>query len=231
MPNTLEKLIAKWIPDDIQDKVQDRMQEQRKEAAARLRAKRKEAQAEIRAKRKEAKARLQEKRRAAHGGRSSTGKSLVGALLGALAGSVLMYFLDPRGGARRRALLRDQIVHLRHQGQDMIEGAGGTASRVKDRARGTMIETQGRIQERLSDEPVPDQQLEARVRSEMGRFVKHLSAIDIRAREGVVTLSGAVLADEVEAVVKAARNVRGVKSIENKLTVYERPEDIPALQG
>lgn len=231
MASTLEKLIRSWIPEDIPDKVQDTVQDKRKEAKAQIRETRKEAKAQIREMRKEAKSQIRDKRRALRRERPSRGRSLSGLLLGLLGGALLMYFLDPRGGGRRRAVVRDQVAHLRREGAGALGGAGGAASHVTDRARGAVAETHGRISEHMSDEAIPDQQLEARVRSELGRSVRHLSAVDIRAHEGAVTIGGSALVGEVEDLIKAARGVRGVKSIENRLTVFERPEDIPALQG
>lgn len=210
MRNTLKKLISgKLMRRSLPNRLQDQMQERRKAA----------------------KARMEEKRRHLRGDQDRPTRRLGQFLLGALSGAALMYFLDPRGGGRRRALLRDKLVRLRHEGEDALETVGTTGGQVRDRARGAVAETQGRIKERLSDEAIPDTQLEARVRSELGRYVRHLGAIDIRASNGTVTLSGPALAHEVEELIKYARGVRGVQAIENKLTVFEKPEDIPALQG
>jgi len=241
MASTLEKLMHKWMHPSIQDRIedklhdtrkaaQDQIHDTRKAAESQIRDVRKAAKAQIHDTRKAAKVEIREKRSAARGEESAIGKSLIGTLLGALSGVGLMYFFDPRLGKRRRALLRDKAVRLLHSGQEALGALGAAGEQVKDRTYGTWVETQGRLREQFSDETIPDQQLEARVRSEMGRWVEHLGALDVRAREGVVTLSGPALAYEVEDLVKAARGVRGVKAVENRLTVYERPEDIPALQ-
>jgi hypothetical protein len=54
-------------------------------------------------------------------------------LAGAGVGAGLMYFFDPQGGRRRRALARDKMVHLAHQAED---AAGVVARDMKNRAQG-----------------------------------------------------------------------------------------------
>lgn len=57
---------------------------------------------------------------------------------GAALGAALMYLLDPTGGRRRRALLRDQAMHLAHEAGD---AAGMTARDVRNRGQGMLAET------------------------------------------------------------------------------------------
>lgn len=49
-------------------------------------------------------------------------------------GAALMYLLDPEGGNRRRALLRDKAVKLNRQTKETIEG---TVRDLSNRAKGT----------------------------------------------------------------------------------------------
>ena len=66
------------------------------------------------------------------------------AILGGLgAGAALMYLLDPDGGNRRRALIRDKMVKLNRQTQDAVSG------RVKDmsnRAKGMLHEAKSMVE-------------------------------------------------------------------------------------
>lgn len=69
------------------------------------------------------------------------------ALLGAFGiGALLMYFFDPVSGNRRRALLRDQLVHARHEVGDFAEG---TAKDLRNRAQGVVAEAKGMMERRL----------------------------------------------------------------------------------
>jgi uncharacterized membrane protein len=70
-----------------------------------------------------------------------------------------------------------------------------------------------------------------RVRAKLGRVASHPRAISVAARDGRVTLSGPILASEVDDVISAAQSVRGVTDVENELDVYAEAGDVSALQG
>jgi len=143
---------------------------------------------------------------------------------GAALGAGLMYLFDPEMGNRRRALLRDQWTRLGNVTQDT---SGDVTNDLGNRLRGLVAEIQGR----LSPQQVPDDVLEARVRSNLGRVVSHPGAITVAATGGRVTLSGPVLADEVSRLLASTRLVRGVTSVENQLDVHQTPDSVPGLQG
>jgi hypothetical protein len=68
-------------------------------------------------------------------------------VLGAFAvGALAVYFFDPISGRRRRALLRDQRVHARHEIGDY---AKGTAKDLRNRAQGFVAEARGMVERRL----------------------------------------------------------------------------------
>jgi hypothetical protein len=68
-------------------------------------------------------------------------------VLGALGiGALAMYFYDPVSGKRRRALLRDQLVHARHEIGDYAEG---TTKDLRNRAYGLAAEARGLVERRL----------------------------------------------------------------------------------
>ena len=145
--------------------------------------------------------------------------------LGAIGiGAALMYFLDPDSGARRRRTVRDRLDRSRHVAGDAL---GATARDVGNRARGLAAETRAR----LTADDADDRVIEQRVRAELGRAVSHPGAIEVSADAGRVTLSGAVLAYETERLLKRVRKVRGVESVENRLAMYARGDDVPGLQG
>jgi uncharacterized membrane protein len=139
-------------------------------------------------------------------------------------GAALMYFLDPNRGKRRRALVRDQVVHALRKGEDGMEA---TLHDLNNRARGLAAQTRNRFRD---DDP-SDDVLVARVRSELGRVCSHPRAIIVTASNGTVTISGPILEREVDNVLKTARGVRGVKAVENRLEVHTAPGRVPSLQG
>jgi hypothetical protein len=81
------------------------------------------------------------------------------------------------------------------------------------------------------DLPVPDHIVAERIRSKLGLFSRHPSAIDVHVTDGVVTISGPVLADEVDSIFRAIAGIPGVRQISDHLERHRSPEDVPALQG
>ena len=139
-------------------------------------------------------------------------------------GAALMYFLDPNRGARRRARVRDKTVHLLNK---TVDAANTTRRDLTNRARGLAAEVRGRFDDNIADDVV----LVARVRAQMGRVCSHPSAVLTTARDGRVTLSGPILADEADHLLSHARSVRGVREVVDRLERYESPDHVPGLQG
>jgi uncharacterized membrane protein len=146
------------------------------------------------------------------------------ALCGLGMGAGLMYIFDPVRGKRRRALVRDQLVHAGH----LFKRAMGITSRdLSHRAYGVLAEGNHLFHR----EEVSDEVLEARVRAKIGRSVSHPHAISVTVNDGRVRLSGPVLADEVNRMLSGVWSVRGVKEVEDLLTVHTQAEGMPSLQG
>src|SRR5262249_47044900 len=59
----------------------------------------------------------------------------------------------------------------------------------------------------------------------------HAHAIEASVKDGVVTLSGPILADEALALIKAVQRMSGVKETIDRLQRHSEKEAIPALQG
>jgi osmotically-inducible protein OsmY len=160
------------------------------------------------------------------GSRSGRGPSadarviLVGA---AIAGTFLGFILG-RTDRRRRKLMQDQALSITRT----AAGAAGRVARdLRNRALGYLA-VSARLFERGE---VIDEVLEARVRSALGREVRHLRAIEIAARDGHVTLSGPIPGADHQAALDCVRGVRGVSEVEDRLSVHERAGDAPALEG
>jgi hypothetical protein len=139
-------------------------------------------------------------------------------------GATAMYFLDPDRGRRRRALVRDQVIHLSRQLacywdkalRDLDNRLTGVAAEIKGLTRA---------------EPVSDDILASRVRSKLGRYVSHPRAIELSVHDGRVTLRGPVLASEAQSAFDAVRSVPGVSHVENEMQAHAEPGNISALQG
>jgi uncharacterized membrane protein len=139
-------------------------------------------------------------------------------------GAGLMFVLDPDRGARRRALLRDKAARTVNKTGDALDA---TSRDLAQRAQGVVAATRAR----LRAEPIDDDVLRARVRSKLGRIVSHAHAIQVSARAGRVTLSGPILASEMNDLLAAVERVRGVAEVENRLEPHKTADNIPALQG
>ena len=140
-------------------------------------------------------------------------------------GATLMYFLDPDRGRRRRALLRDQIVHA---GRRLREARRITAVDVVNRSNGLLAEASRWLSEETG---ISDREQTERVRSKLGRVVSHPHAIEVAVRDGYVTLSGPILIHEVQPLISTVRRVEGVRGVEDRLSAYPEPDGISALQG
>ena len=153
-------------------------------------------------------------------------RSVYQVLAGAFAGAMLMYYLDPQQGRRRRALVRDKVVAVSN---DTVEIARGQGQRVVDKVQGVAAATRARFGR--SDEPLGEDSLQERVRTCLGRVAEHPNAIQVEIAGSTVRLSGDVLASDARHVVKAVERVRGIERVDNGMTVHETGDGVPSLQG
>jgi uncharacterized membrane protein len=149
-------------------------------------------------------------------------KHIFGAGLGLGAG--LAYVFDWERGRRRRALLRDGMVHTATLARYAV---GKTLRDVSHRLTGVASQ----MTRAFTREAVSDAVLAERVRAKLGHVVSHPHAIGVMAREGRVTLTGPILASEVQRLLARVSAMRGVVDVESRLEIHEQPSDIPSLQG
>ena len=151
-------------------------------------------------------------------------KHLKTAAAGLAAGSLLMYFADPDRGRRRRALACDKAGRAWRGFTDLADKARRDAAH---RAVGAFAGAKGLFADHSADRDV----LEQRVRSRIGRVVRHPHAIEATAKGNSIVLTGAVLVDEVDRLLRRVRGVPGVKEVVNRLKIHESAEHISSLQG
>jgi hypothetical protein len=150
------------------------------------------------------------------GARATQAAAMIGAfLLGALA----EYFLDPRGGRRRRHTARDRTFATIRRTE---RRAAVRAQRAESRAVGNVRRVLARRRHR---EPLDDVTLAHKVESELFRRADMPKGrIAINAEDGVVFLRGVVEREEdIAPVASAAERLEGVKSVENLLHVAGTP--------
>jgi uncharacterized membrane protein len=144
--------------------------------------------------------------------------------LGLGVGATFMYLLDPDRGTRRRAVLRDQIVHGARVGRDAM---GATGRDLRNRTYGTVAQ----LKSAWGDDAPSNDVLVARVRSSLGRVVSHPHAIEVSANDGAVRIRGPILRSESARLVHTVKNVRGVRELVSELDEHEDAGNIAALQG
>ncbi len=136
---------------------------------------------------------------------------------GAALGAGLMFLFDPSGGRRRRALLRDKVVHYRRRGSGWFVRAFGD---LEHRLYGSAVE----LKSRAKGGEVPDDILVERVRARLGRFVRHAHEVQVFADQGCITLHGRVAPGEKLPLLAGARFVPGVHAVADALQVVAIPE-------
>lgn len=129
----------------------------------------------------------------------------------AAAGALAMYYLDPDLGARRRALLAD-LVRGGLPGERRAVGRGRLARRTMPNA--------------VATDPRSDAELRDRVQCALDRMVSHPRALHVRVEEGVVQLTGRLLASEREGVAAQVQRMPGVRKLVNATTAHDDPGEI-----
>ena len=130
------------------------------------------------------------------------------ALAGAI-GAALAYFFDPDSGRRRRKMLADKAGKYARRGAQQAQGVGAQAQGLKKRA----------AHREEQPKPQPDDVTLARkVETEIFRDAEvPKGQINVNAEDGVVFLRGEVQPDLIEDLAAKARDVQGVRGVENLL--------------
>ncbi len=148
-------------------------------------------------------------------------------ITGGVVGATAMYVFDEHSGRRRRALARDKALHLLKELQWV---SSRKAEDLKNRVLGSVLELRSRVRDERHF-PIDDEVLEARVLAQLGHVVAHPGALEVRADEGRVTVSGPVLTGERERIQVRLNKTRGVEAVDLQVTEHASAEGIPGLQG
>ncbi len=138
-------------------------------------------------------------------------------------GAGLAYFFDPQQGESRRASLRDQANSLVDRMDDSIYA---TVEDTRNKTRGVLSEWTAK----LSNQDSPDWLLAERVRGAIGRLSRSRAASRCGPRMARFDLSGSILKDEKDAILRAASRTRGVRDVVDELEVFYSPEEMSAFQ-
>lgn len=141
-------------------------------------------------------------------------ESQLSLVLGVGLGAGLMLVLDPAG---RRGVTRNKTVKAVHKDRRAIQRNNDATGQ---RLTGVAAEIWAR---KLP--PPTDQQLESRVRSELGHHIEHGWTIEVVADDGFITLRGNVLQHELEGAVSTARDVHGVRKVWSEMRIRNSPTD------
>jgi hypothetical protein len=132
-------------------------------------------------------------------------------IVGAGIGAALMYYLDPRLGARRRGIMRDKAIGLTNRTRGRTEKTGRN---LGNHLRGAVLET---FKWLTGEPPVTDSRLAERVRSKIGRLLEHPSSIEIEVRKGHILARGQLAPDSATRVINRIRRIRGVEDVEDRI--------------
>lgn len=147
-------------------------------------------------------------------------------LTGLAIGAGAMYIFDPKTGSGRRSAAAQKIIRGTRVSSRWL---AGKSSNLANRMWGSMAELGSSLRDHSRN--IPDDQLELRVRAQLGHVVSHSGLLHVRARDGNVEITGNVLPGEREKIEHRLRETRGVRKCH--INVKEGPEQqrVVPMQG
>jgi gas vesicle protein len=153
---------------------------------------------------------------------SHTTAYALGAIATAGLGAAAMYLLDPKKGRQRRALAQDKITAIVGDTGTAFRQGGRFVRDVLNRSTGAAHELSSRYGSGQEADASSPEQLIQRVRSELGHATSHASSIQVMSSgDGTITLSGQILAADVDKVLAAVHTIKGVARVVNQLDVQD----------
>ena len=128
------------------------------------------------------------------------------------AGAALMYFLDPVSGKRRRWQIADQVSGA---ARSVGDASGAAMDAAVSRTRGYLQRAKQLV---TREQGVDDATLVERVRVALAQVIPDSNALDVRVRDGSVTIKGPVRADQIDEIVACIERVDGVGEVDNRLS-------------
>ncbi|HEX7890528.1 MAG TPA: BON domain-containing protein [Ramlibacter sp.] len=136
----------------------------------------------------------------------------LGTLGAVAAGALAMYYLDPELGPQRRRLLAQLVRSGLPGGERGLQGRGRSGRRAYLHIP--------------SADPQSDAELRDRIQERLGRMVSHPRAIQVSVDNGVVRLSGSVLAKEREGLLAQVQQMPGVQKLVNAMSAHDLPQEM-----
>jgi len=125
-------------------------------------------------------------------------------------GAAVMYLLDPDRGRGRRAFVRDKLVSSLRKSARFVDQRSHD---LENRVHGMVTERRLRRNKGCLDDNI----LAERVRAKMGHKIAHPHAIEVAALQGIITLAGRAPELEIVPALAAARQVRGVIRVKDRI--------------
>lgn len=139
-------------------------------------------------------------------------------------GSMAIYLLDPDRGHSRRALIRDRVRGELNAKQKTLDVM---THDFQHRIKGV----QHRVRSKMQVDNADDTILRERVRAALGHVCSHPRSIHVSVQNGIVQLSGPVMADEAQHVLNSVRMVRGINTVHNLMTTHQSAAEVPEFHG
>jgi hypothetical protein len=155
---------------------------------------------------------------------SHAGAYTAAGLTAAGLGAAAIYFLDSTNGRTRRKVAADQATRVVNDCGRAFRRTGQYVTDIMNRSRGMAHQARSRFSPAGDVSP---ETLMQRIRSQMGHVVTNAGAISVMVNnDGNVTLTGRVLASELDALLATIHRVPGVNEIINRLDVQDTAEAV-----
>jgi osmotically-inducible protein OsmY len=141
------------------------------------------------------------------------------------AGALAMFCLETLVLHRRRTRVTDKIGNTSRKA---LRAGGQAARHFADQVKG--VAATGNFDRVSSRKPANDAQLRERVMARLGHLVSHPGAIDVSVNEGIVRVSGQVLAQELDGLLTQLTRLPGVHKVHNALGVLQDPSGFGEAQ-